>query len=82
MLKVKSVLNDICVFDMEDGEIGEITMWDYTPENAGMVVQRYADLLICLGGESGKSYTTIFDYRQENCRVRILKSGEELVLGD
>jgi len=65
------------VYNMKDGQIAEIVQWSYG-EAIGKIVQRYGKILIVLGGEKGKAFTTVLDEIRENCRVRILPGGTTL----
>jgi len=84
MLKLKNEKPDsIPVTAMKDGDVAVIVQWDCGPY-AGRIVQRYKDSLICLGAISGAGWGTYFAFRSNvdntNCRVRILESGETLVV--
>lgn len=66
--------NTIQAYDLEDGQIAIITEWD-GDYYLGRIVQRYKDILIVLGKDSGKSFTTALIKPNENLRVRVLESG-------
>ena len=70
--------NTIPVRELKDGQIGVITEWRNFPENKGMVVQRYKNSIITLGGVSGKTWSPIPEYNLT--RVRVLAEGETLVI--
>lgn len=84
MLRLKNNKpNDICVNDMEDGDIGVITQWS-CGDYVNQVVQRYKNYLLVVGAHSEWGWDTSFNYsnnRNEQCRVRLLEKGEELVVG-
>lgn len=68
----------IPVSEMNDGEIGVITMWGVTKHHIGLIVQRYNNSLIALQKPYGNSFTGIAvgsDYR-----VHILQKGEVLII--
>lgn len=69
---------DIPVSEMEDGEIGIITMWGKYLGVIGTVVQLYNNVLISLQKPSGNSWTPI--PLSDDCRVRILQKGEVLII--
>ncbi len=71
------------VFEMKDGDIGIITSQEHR-QYVGKIVQRYGDHLICLGSESGNSWTDLFVEKrsslQMNFYVEVFKDDVELVL--
>lgn len=68
--------NSICVQDMQDGQVAIITQWPINPIHTGLIVQRYKDMLITIGADSGKSFPRMFEERAESYRVRVLQKGE------
>jgi len=86
MLKLKKDKpSDICVADMKDGDIAVITKWS-CGGYIGYIIQRYKDFLITVGSRSGKGWGEYFKpgdtfKRSEDCRVRLLEPGEELIVG-
>ena len=77
---VEEAQKDICVNDMKDGEIGVITKWE-VEENETRFVQRYKDIIISLGKDSGATYDMILQnthLANKNCRVRILPPGTKI----
>jgi len=66
--------NTICVNDMKDGDIAIIRKWGIS-DYVGCIVQRYENNLIRLGENSGKGWSDVLNYRNENFRVEILPKG-------
>lgn len=81
---LNSVTLDICINDMKDGQIGVITSWPSASglEYKGRIVQRVFKIgLISIGYSCFYSWgESLFDSRMEMCRVRILESGEQIVI--
>jgi len=76
-------VSDIPVCEMQDGWVAVITSWEsHTNIYVGRIVQRYKNILVTLGKESGESWTDILNDpdAHPDCRVRILPKGTELVL--
>ena len=68
----------ICVYDMKDGDIGEIVDWPIE-QYIGRIVQRYKNCLLIVGQDSRKGWSEIFDRPHDNhCRIRLLQPGEML----
>jgi len=80
MLKLKNEkLKSVVVQEMRDGDIAIITEWNVSAY-IGQIVQRYRDDLIILGKSYVHSWTDAFvDAYWDNCKVRILEDGEELI---
>lgn len=82
MKLVKEIKGDICVQDMNDGQIGIITNWGelgQTAQYKNIIVQRYKNVLIVLGKPSVHSWDTLLNAdRDETCRVQILGPGTQL----
>jgi len=72
--------NSIPVYDMRDGEIGVITVWNNDNIYIGRVVQRFQTTLITLGANGGNSFPSVFNSKSETLRVRILPAGTKLVV--
>ena len=65
-----------------EGQVAVIVSWN-NEDHIGKIVQRFRDSLIHLGGQPGSSFTTFFESRTpDTYRVRILKPGETLVVGE
>ena len=83
MVKLKTQKTDsIHVSEMQDGELAVITQWT-DKCFIGSIVQRYSNSLICLGCHYGHSWSNLFNFNRgvaEECRVRLLEAGEELVI--
>ena len=78
-LKDKSK-SDVSVTEMKDGDIAIITDWP-GGGYVGWIVQRYGDDLITVGDNWGHGWSLFFkDDHSKQCRVRILESGDELVV--
>jgi len=71
---------DLCVNDMRDGQLGIVVRWSYDNCVLGRIVQRCKDVIIVLGESSGSSHTTVLNNRNEDCRVRLLETGEKIVV--
>lgn len=84
MIRLKEQDKDesICVDDMKDGDVGVITEWCVCARYVGEIVQRYKNYLLTVGASSRHGWGEYFPPhgRIENCRVRLLKSGEVLVV--
>lgn len=91
-LKEQSKDDSICVDDMKDGDVGVVTSWAILTY-VGQIVQRYGKSLVALGNVKDRRMYRGFlvvwkvwpNYfpshnRVEECRVRLLKSGETLVV--
>lgn len=78
---IKRVGEVINVAEMQDGQIGIITSW-CIGSYEGDIVQRYGDHLICLGEETGNSWTDFFKKGEEHvgCEVEILRKGTQIEL--
>jgi len=79
---INEVGSDICVLDMNDGDVAVITNWSYDG-HIGEVVQRYKDVLISIGQRSGLCWPNIFEGSEstrKSCKVRILKEGTQIEL--
>lgn len=76
----------ISIFDMEDGQIGEIVTWGGgKSEYSGRIIQRHSEKLISLGLPSGKSWPHLLhsDYNRaekQNYLVRLLQPGDSIVV--
>ena len=66
----------IWVGDMKDGDIGVIVNWEVSGYS-GLIVQRRDNDLIIIGDTDGWSVVTNVS---KNCRVRLLKKGEILIV--
>ena len=66
--------------DMKDGDIGVITKWGrYGSGSVGKVIQRYKDILIALGSDSGQSYTSFFTGpTSASYQVMLIQRGDQL----
>ena len=81
MKLVKHKDDSIPVMEMNDGQLAVIVQWDNDSNYNGIIVQRWRDHLIILGGKdgwgnlfvSGNAYAI-----NSKCRVRILQPGELL----
>jgi len=71
---------DVNVTEMKDGNIAIITDWP-VGKYVGWIVQRYGDNLATLGVNSKWGWSSFFkgDHSKQ-FRVRILESGDELVI--
>lgn len=78
---VKAIDVDVCIQDMQDGQVAIITQWT-NRDYIGRIVQRYNDALITIGGTWGDSFTGLFTggKRNEDCKVRILPKGTQIEL--
>lgn len=81
MLRLKDKSKpDVNVTEMKDGDIAVITDWS-VGEYVGQIVQRYGDDLVTVGDNWGHSWSSFFQRNHsKQCRVRILESGDELVI--
>jgi len=72
----------IWVGNMKDGDIGVIIEWGSIIYCLGRIVQRYGNDLISIGMPSGDSWRVLTPSRElsSNCRVRLLKKDEVLVV--
>lgn len=71
---------DICVKDMNDGDLGVVTKWN-NDWYIGKIVQRYNERFIVVGETSDNAYTSLLDSKNpENFRVRPLIKGETLTV--
>jgi hypothetical protein len=75
----KNLEEGIDARDMKDGEIAVVVLGTYK----NIIVQRYEDILISLGNESGNSYSFILN--RSRCEegkmfVRVLQKGETLTI--
>lgn len=73
---------DIPSNQMKDGEMGIITRWA-AGKYVGRIVQRYANHLIAIGMVECDSWPNWFadrEYSHNDCRVRLLQPGEEIVI--
>ncbi len=80
----KNYENDIPVKEMKDGDIAIITLWANIKSHpsVGTLVHRYQNILVALGQQSGLSWDGILysPDRQYGCRVRLLKSGDTILV--
>ena len=65
----------ICVNDMKDGQLAEVTAW-LDNRLLGRVVQRRNNVLIGVGCGGESAFPLIFEERHEKYRVRLLEPGE------
>lgn len=78
---------DIAIYDMEDGQIGQITEWGQDTHHISLIVQRFGCRLIVVGQESGAHFSGVLGVIENymltsNYRVRLLKSGEQIEIVD
>jgi hypothetical protein len=64
---------------MRDGDIATIVSWPHK-HYSGRIVQRYRNILITIGEDSGQGLGSLFDSKGDltNCLVRILPKGTKL----
>ena len=82
MLKLKQEKNPgVCnANDMKDGDVAVIVGWTNV-SFIGCIVQRYGSALITLGAPHGSGWSGFFSTGPaEGCLVRILESGETLIV--
>lgn len=78
MKLLEQITDDVCVNDMKDGDIGIITEWSISGYT-GRVIQRYKDILITLGKNSGQAFTSVINSDiSYKCMVRVLPKGTKL----
>ena len=65
--------------EMEDGDIGVITIWS-RPQYVGAVVQRVGGLLVRLGASTEHHWSTALSRPGSTNRVRLLQRGDKIVL--
>jgi hypothetical protein len=70
----------VCVFDMREGDVGEIVEWSsFRGDYIGLVVCRTSSFLHEIGGR-GANWPDFFnETRNEGCRVELLKPGDSIV---
>jgi hypothetical protein len=80
-----AVDTSVPVDKMVDGDVAIITAWTKpNPEYVGRIVQRCGDILLTLGGDSSKTWDSIFNASRSylfDCRIRILQKGETIIVG-
>ena len=73
----------INVHELKDGQIAEITNYPQNGKYENAIVQRYGNILICVGRNEGHSFTTLLTASPPiNCKIRVLKEGEMLTIKD
>lgn len=73
---IERSFSDVCVDDMEDGQIAIITNWGSHSKYAGTIVQRYGDHLITLAADSSHGWTNLFLSKHGiEYQVKILQIG-------
>lgn len=78
MIVHKEVLAEVIPIDMKDGDVGVVI--SSRSDIKGKVVQRYEDVLIVLGKESGDSYSDICGNKNTSMLIRLLDKGTLLEL--
>lgn len=69
---------DICVRDMDDGDIAEV-VGRCNSDYLGDIIQRHGDDLVMIGGTIMKGWDNI-DILSNNFRVRLLTKGDAIVI--
>lgn len=77
-LKTEYKENSIPVSELKEGQIGAITHWYGRDEYMGVIIQKYKSSLVRIGDRCGESWDNI--PMSENCRVRVLEKGTELIV--
>ena len=81
-VSLKKEIEGIPVTEMKDGDLAVILKWGTSKSFKGRVIQRYKDVIIALGKDSGKSWENVFKEILvfNECYVRLLEDGDELVI--
>lgn len=84
-VSLKKETEGIPVTEMKDGDLAVILHWNDVKERVGKVVQRYGDHLIIIGMENWTGWRNLYgsvkkDFDYNNCYVRLLEDGDELVI--
>ena len=81
-VSLKKEIKGIPVKEMKDGDLAVITSWKNSSNYKGSIVQRYKDCVLTIGKDHGQSWEHVFDGSRNwnNCYVRLLEDGDELVI--
>lgn len=75
-MKVQHLNSYIPLKKMKDGDVAEVMFWPNEPFMTSKVIQRYKDIIIILGEDSGQSYPGILGTeRSATIKVNILTEG-------
>ena len=84
---IKNAQEGTSVFDMIDGDIGQIILWDGLKESyIGTIIQRYNNALVVIGKDYGSSWPDLLksgrdtNSSREKFMVELLPKGTQIEL--